>query len=98
MLAQRLGSLCRGVPWRPMLRLALPGPTQPLIGPLAKITASQARIVLLFVEAPMVRAVLDAARTLGLLAGDHLWLFVERDDPNPASLHPCGECCRHIPH
>ncbi|CAN8004191.1 unnamed protein product [Ixodes hexagonus] len=90
-LAQRLGALCRGVPWRPMLRLALPGPTQPLLGALTKITASQARIILLFVEAPMVRAVLDAARTLGLLAGEHLWMFVERADPNPAGSHPCGE-------
>lgn len=76
-----------------MLRLALPGPEQPLLASLAKIGASQARVTLLFVDPPLMRAVLQAARSLGLMAGDHLWLFVERADPHPSSASPCGEYC-----
>ncbi|KAL1481321.1 hypothetical protein MTO96_015755 [Rhipicephalus appendiculatus] len=63
----------------------------PMLNQLARVGSSPARVLLLFAEPTLARAVLDAARTLNLLAGEHLWLFVERADPHPRGRSPCRE-------
>ncbi|XP_072141381.1 glutamate receptor ionotropic, NMDA 1-like [Dermacentor andersoni] len=63
----------------------------PMLSQLARVSSSPARVLLLFAEPHLARDVLDAARTLNLLAGEHLWLFVERADPHPRGESPCRE-------